>query len=94
MHYFAGGQFSHTKTPFFIFLLLDIFFIYISNVMPFPSFPSKNPLSCPSSPLLPNPLTPIPGPGIPLHWGIKPSQDQGPLLPLMIDYAILCYKYS
>ena len=37
---------------FFIFyffpFLLEIFFIYISNVIPFPSFPSKNPLSPPS----------------------------------------------
>ena len=31
-------------------LLLDIFFIYISNVIPFPSFPSENPLSSPSPP--------------------------------------------
>ena len=30
-------------------------------------------------------------PGILQHWGIKPSQDQGPLLPLMSDKAILCY---
>ena len=30
-------------------------------------------------------------PDIPLHWGIKPSQDQGPLLPLMSYKAILCY---
>jgi len=29
-------------------------------------------------------------PGIPLHWGMEPSQDQGPLLPLMSDKAILC----
>ena len=37
--------------------LLDIFFIYISNVIPFPSFPSENPL--PSYlPLFPNPPTP------------------------------------
>jgi hypothetical protein len=27
----------------------------------------------------------IPGPGIPLYWCIEPSQDQGPLLPLMTD---------
>ena len=26
-------------------------------------------------------------PSIPLHWGIKPSQDQGPFLPLMPDKA-------
>jgi hypothetical protein len=30
--------------------LLDIFFIYILNVIPFPSFPSKNPLFPPSLP--------------------------------------------
>ena len=49
----------------------DIFFIYISNVILFPSFPSKNLLS-----LLPNPSIPILGPGIPLYWGKEPSQDQ------------------
>jgi hypothetical protein len=31
----------------FLFLLLDIFFIYISNVIPFPGFPSRNSLSPP-----------------------------------------------
>jgi hypothetical protein len=30
--------------------------------------------------------------GNPLHWVIKPSQDQRPLLPLMSHKAILCYK--
>lgn len=39
----------------------------------------------PTHPLLPH------LPSIPLHLGIKPSQDQGPLLPLMPDNAILCY---
>jgi hypothetical protein len=29
---------------FFIYILLNIFFIYISNVIPFPGFPSENPL--------------------------------------------------
>jgi hypothetical protein len=28
---------------------------------------------------------------IPLHWGIKHSQAQGPLLPLMSNKAILCH---
>jgi hypothetical protein len=72
---------------------LDILFVYISNVIPFPSFPSANPLShpplpCfyegaspPSHPLLPH------CPSIPLHWGIKPSQDQVPPLPLMSEKA-------
>ena len=36
------------------------------------------------------PLLP-PSPGILIHWGIKPSQDQGSLLPLMTNKAILCY---
>ena len=31
---------------------------------------------------------------IPLCWGTKPSQDQGPLLPLMPDKVILYYKFS
>ena len=82
------------------FLLLDIFFIYISNVNPFPSPPKGNPLfhqpsSCfyegvppPTYPLLP------PHPGIPLHWDIEPSQDQRPLLPLMPNKAILYYICS
>ena len=35
--------------------------------------------------LLPNSPTPIPGPCIPLYWGIYPSQDPGPLLSLMMD---------
>ena len=40
---------------FFIFvfsLLVDILFIYISNVIPLPSFPSTNPLAHPPFPLL------------------------------------------
>jgi hypothetical protein len=65
--------------------LTDIFFIYISNVIPFPSFPSEN-----SHPLLPPPVhqlthSLLPGPGTPLYWGIEPSQDQGLLLPLMTN---------
>jgi hypothetical protein len=30
--------------------LLDVFFIYISNVIPFPSFPSEKPLAPSSAP--------------------------------------------
>jgi hypothetical protein len=42
---------------------------------------------------VPPPTNPLlhPHPGFPLHWDIKPSQDQGPLLPLMPDKAILWY---
>jgi hypothetical protein len=78
----------------FLSFLLDIFFIYISNAIPFPCLPSKTPLShCPSpcSPTLPLLL---PCPGISLHWVMEPSQDQGILLSLMSDKAILCYICS
>jgi hypothetical protein len=43
-----------------LFFLLDIFFIYISNIIPFPGFPSEKhpaPLTSPF-PLLTNPPTP------------------------------------
>ena len=38
------------------------------------------------------PLSPCPR--IPLHWGIEPSEDRGPLLPLMPNKAILCYIWG
>jgi hypothetical protein len=57
------------------FFLLQIFFIYISNVISFPSFPSEKP--CPFPPTPCSPTHPVPLP--------EPSQDQGPLLPLMRD---------
>jgi len=74
--------------------LLDILFIYISNVIPFPGFAPRNPLFHPFFPCFyegaPPPIHSHlpPCPGIPLHWDIKTSQDQGPLLPP--DKAILC----
>jgi hypothetical protein len=63
------------------FFLLDIFFIYISNFIPFPHFLSARPLPShlPSPCSLTHPL-PLPCPGILLHWGIEPSQGQGPFL--------------
>ena len=45
------------------------------------------------APLLTHPLLPY-HPSIPLHWGIKPSQDQGTSLPLMPVKVILCYICS
>jgi hypothetical protein len=80
--------------------LLDIFFIYISNVIPFTSFlptpppemlyPIPPPLA--SMRVFPHPSThSCPHPGIPLHWVIKSSQDQGLLLPLIPNKATLCY---
>jgi hypothetical protein len=43
--------------------LLDIFFIYISNAIPNVPY-TLSPPSLPAHPLL------LPGPGIPLYWGI------------------------
>jgi hypothetical protein len=79
------------------FFLMVILFIYNSNVIPLPGFPSDPPLIPLTSPCLhegaPPPTHPLlpPHPGISLHLVIKPSQDQGPLLPLMPDKAMLCY---
>jgi hypothetical protein len=69
---------------------LGIFFVYISNVIPFPSFHSANPYPIPPYPasmrVLPHPLPPHCS-RIPLYWSIKPSQDHGLPLPLMSDKA-------
>jgi hypothetical protein len=46
----ASGKESFTID---IFFLLDIFFIYISNAIPFPSFLSDNPLYLPPLPASP-----------------------------------------
>jgi hypothetical protein len=54
----------------FLYFLLGIFFIYISNVIPFPSFPSENPLSTTTSTHTPrSPICPLllPAPGSPLY---------------------------
>ena len=63
-----------------------------------PGFP-ETPYPIPSTCLYEGVATPshslfTPYPGIPLHWGIKLSHEQGPLLPLMPDKAILCYICS
>ena len=47
----------------FLLLLLDIHFIYISNAIPKVPYTLPPPCS-PTHPLL------LPGPGIPLYWGI------------------------
>jgi hypothetical protein len=71
-----------TKIPtqfFFFNFLLDIFFIYISNVIP--KVPYTLPLPCPPA----HPL-PLLGPGIPLYWGIyKVCKTKGSLFPMMAD---------
>ena len=53
---------------------------------PYPIPPASMRVAPPSThPFLPS------RPDIPLHWGIKPPQDQGLVLPLMSDKAILCH---
>jgi len=66
---------------------------------PFPVYPSEPPIPSPPPCFYEDALPPThpllpPCPGIPLHWGSKPSQDQGPLFPLMPNKAILCYICS
>ena len=53
--------------------LFDIFFTYISNAKPFPSFPSEDPLFTTPTPAhqLTHSLPPVLG--MPLYWGIEPS---------------------
>jgi hypothetical protein len=55
------------KHPLFFsfFKKLDIFFIYISNAMPFLNFPSENALFLPPSSCSPIHSLLLPGPGIP-----------------------------
>jgi hypothetical protein len=55
--------------------LLDIFFIYISNVILFPGFYSKNPLSPTPTSTHQSTQFLLSGPHIPLHWTIEPFQD-------------------
>jgi hypothetical protein len=43
------------------------FLIYISNIIPFPGFPSETPLSPPPFPCSPTHPLLLPGHGIPLH---------------------------
>jgi hypothetical protein len=55
-----------------------------SSFLPSP----KSPIHTPSPCSLTHQLL-LPDPGIPLHWGIEPSQDQGPPLPLIPNKVIL-----
>jgi hypothetical protein len=80
---------------YFIFLFfgqfLKLFSLFTFQILcPFLISPPKVPLSHPPSLLLTHPLL-LSCPGIPLHWGIEPSQEERPLLSLMSHKAILCY---
>jgi hypothetical protein len=59
---------------FFLQILIDIFFIYISNAILKVPYTLLHPCS-PTHPL------PLLGPGILLYWGVLSLQDQGTSLP-------------
>jgi hypothetical protein len=77
---------------------LNKFFYWILFYLQFKCYPLSqfplNPHSIPPAFLRVSPIhppLPPPCPQIPLQWGIKSLQDQGPLLPLMPNKAVLCY---
>ena len=53
--------------------LFDIFFTYISNAKPFPSFPSEDPLFTTPTPAHQPTHSLHPGLGMLLYWGIEHS---------------------
>jgi hypothetical protein len=78
---------------YFLKFLLDIFFIYILNVIPYPVFPFGNPLSHPCHESVPSTIHPL---LLPHPWYSPTLGHQafiGPRgSPSMISYkAILCY---
>ena len=85
------------------YIMIDRFFIvylmyFHFNVILFPGFPSRSSISHPPPHThfyqgAPPPTHPLPPhhSSIPLRWGIKPPQDQGPPLPLTSDKVILYY---
>jgi hypothetical protein len=70
--YICSG--SHGPAHIYSLFLWDIFFTYISNAIPFPSFLSENPLYPIPSPWSPTHPLLLPGPGIPLYWGLESSR--------------------
>ena len=80
------------------FLLLCIFIRYFPylhcNCYLLSQFPLKKPPIPAPRPCSPTHPLLLPGSGILLYQSIESSQDQGPLLPLMTDQAILCYICS
>jgi len=85
----------------FFSFLLDIFYLrfkcYLLSQLPIHKLPIPS-----SHPVIlwgcfPNTTShPFPPshPDIPLHWGTEPWQDQGLLLPLMPNKAVLCYIWG
>jgi hypothetical protein len=79
----------------FVCLFIIRYFLYLHfKCYPLSSFLLQNPLFPSPYTCLPTHPLPVPCPGIPLHWGIKPSQVQGTLLPLMSNKDILFYVCS
>jgi hypothetical protein len=70
--------------------LLDIFYIYISNVISFPDFPSNPPVLSPL-PLFTNPPTPASRTRHSSTLWLEHSQGQGPIFPLMTNKAVHYY---
>ena len=76
-----------------VFLKIGYFIHLHFKCYPFPGFPSANTLFQTPLPYFHEGAPPLPYlllphcTSIPLHWDSKPSQDQGPLLPLMPDKA-------
>jgi hypothetical protein len=79
----------------FFFLLLDIFFIYISNVIPFPGLPPGNPLSHASMRMLPHSPTHscLPSLELPYTGALNPYRTKGqssdwcPTRPSSVTYS-------
>jgi hypothetical protein len=93
----------HYYLTFFLKILLDILFIYISNVILFPGFPSGNPLSHPPFPCFYEGAHPLTHPLMSLCSG----KEQNLLFSLMLghpaftgprasspDKAIFCYTFG
>jgi hypothetical protein len=60
-------------------ILIGCLFIYITDIVPLPGFSSTNLPPFFYKGTLPPSHSVLPqGPSIPLHWGIKLQQDQGP----------------
>jgi hypothetical protein len=68
------------------------YFLYL-HFKCYPQVSLQKPLSYSPSPPPTHTLLPS-CPGLPLHWGIKPPQAQGPFLPLKFNKAILCHICS
>jgi hypothetical protein len=81
---------------FFFFFNCSLFFIGYFLYLHSKFYPPQLPIPSPPLPASIPSTHPLPPhcPGIPLNWAIKSSQDQGPLLPLIPDRAILCYICS